>query len=229
MVDFISFSFLLGSKNCFFRRYFFSHRFILDQAMVFHRIQPIHSVASPQTHDVFSQEANTLSYVHLLNLMGVTSLGRHTRPACHQALRGMFIKKRLMLTSIQCVFSWTFSDARGLGLLFMVCACVVGLRENRLIRMRGTWGLFWRSAHGPTTPFTWLRRAKPLARTAHASNHHATKGSSYKCVCSFSYGVTWIFMTKYGHCHVIGVTCVKCCLLIGWYKICCALIGQDPV
>ena len=68
-----------------------------------------------------------------------------------------------MLTSIQCVFSWTFSDARGLGLLFMVCACAVGLRENRLTWMRGTWGLFWRSAHGPTIPFTWLRRAKAWA------------------------------------------------------------------
>ena len=133
MVDCLSFILLLGSKKYhFFCRHFFSCQFILDQAMVFLRIQPLHFVASPQTYDVFIQEANTLSYVHLLNLMGVTSLGRHTRPTCHQALFEMFIKKRLMLTSIQCVFSWTFSDARGLGLLFMVCACAVGLRENRL-------------------------------------------------------------------------------------------------
>ena len=73
-------------------------------------------------------------------------------------------------------FSWTSGNARGLGLLFMVCACVVGLRENRLTWMRGTWGLFWRSAHGPTIPFTWLRRAKAWGRTAHASHHHATRG-----------------------------------------------------
>ena len=73
-------------------------------------------------------------------------------------------------------FSWTSGDARGLGLLFMVCACAVGLRGNRLIGMRGIWGVVWRSARLPTMPFTWLRRAKALGPTAHASNHHATKG-----------------------------------------------------
>ena len=109
--------------------------------------------------------------------MGVTSLGRHTRPACHQALFEMFIKKKkLILTSIQCVFSWTSGDARGLGLLFMVCARAVGLRGNVLIGMRGTWGVVWRSAHLPTVPFTWLRRAKALGPTAHASYQHATIG-----------------------------------------------------
>ena len=124
--------------------------------------------------------------------MGVTSLGRHTRPACHQALFEMFIKKKkkLILTSIQCVFSWTSGDARGLGLLFMVCACAVGLRGNVLIGMRGTWGVVWRSAHVSTIPFTWLRRAKALGPTAHASNHHATIGV-----------FLWmrVFFTPWGH------------------------------
>ena len=73
-------------------------------------------------------------------------------------------------------FSWTSGDARGLGLLFMVCACAVGLGGNVLIGMRGTWGVVWRSAHVLTIPFTWLRRAKALSPTAHASNHHATIG-----------------------------------------------------
>ena len=73
-------------------------------------------------------------------------------------------------------FLWISGDARGLGLLFMVCACAVGLRGNVLTWMRGTWGVFWRSAHVPTIPFTWLRRAKALDRTAHASYHHATRG-----------------------------------------------------
>ena len=72
-------------------------------------------------------------------------------------------------------FSLTSGDARGLGLLLTVCACAVGLRGNALIWMRGTWGVFWRSAHVPTIPFTWLRRAKALGQTAHASNHHATR------------------------------------------------------
>ena len=73
-------------------------------------------------------------------------------------------------------FSWTSGDARGLGLLLMVWACAVGLRGNRLIWMRGTWGIVWRSAHVPTIPFTWLHRAKALGPTAHASYQHATKG-----------------------------------------------------
>ena len=73
-------------------------------------------------------------------------------------------------------FSWTSGDARGLGLLFMVCACAGGLRGNRLTWMRGTWGVIWRSAHGPMIPVTRLRRAKAWGRTAHASHHHATRG-----------------------------------------------------
>ena len=123
--------------------------------------------------------------------MGVTSLGPHLRPTCNQASRGMFIKKkRWLLTSIQC-FSWTFSDARGLGLLFKACACVVGLRENRLTRMRGTWGLFGRSAHEPTTPFTWLRRVNVLGQTAHESLKLCEKCGSNACVC--------LFFTPWGH------------------------------
>ena len=100
--------------------------------------------------------------------MGVTSLGRHTRPACNQALLAMCWLKKWILTSIECVFL-DFWDARGLGLLFAVCACAVGLRGNRLTGMRGTWGVVWRSAHVPTIPFTWLRRANAWAPTTHAS------------------------------------------------------------
>ena len=109
-------------------------------------------------------------------IKGVTSLGRHTRPACNPgSTRDLLIKKVDFDLHTVC-FSWTSGDARGLGLLFMVCACAVGLRGNVLIWMRGTWGVVWRSAHVPTIPFTWLRRAKALGPTAHASNHHATRG-----------------------------------------------------
>ena len=52
--------------------------------MVIHRFQPLYQMASSSTHDFFFQEANTLSFVHSLNIKGVTSLGRHTRPACTQ-------------------------------------------------------------------------------------------------------------------------------------------------
>ena len=85
--------------------------------------------------------------------MGVTSLGRHTRPACHLGSPRDVLIKKWMLTSIECVFL-DFWDARGLGLLFVVCACAVGVRGNRLTGMRGTWGVVWLSAHVPTIPFT---------------------------------------------------------------------------
>ena len=61
-------------------------------------------------------------------------------------------------SKILCVFL-DFGDARGLGLLFMTCACAVGLREHRFTSMRGTWGVVWWTAHVPTISFTWLRRA----------------------------------------------------------------------
>ena len=107
----------------------------------------------------------------------MTSLGRHTRPACQPGSRFVFFIKsqKWFFTLQQCVFL-DFWDARGLGLVLSVCACAVGLRGNVLIGMRGTWGVVWRSAHVSTIPFTWLRRAKALGPTAHASNHHATIG-----------------------------------------------------
>ena len=66
------------------------------------------------------------------------------------------------MTSIQCVFH--DGDARGLGLLFMVCACAVGLRGNRLIGMRGTWGVVWRSAHVPQSHSRDCLGQKPWAQ-----------------------------------------------------------------
>ena len=108
--------------------------------------------------------------------MGVTSLGRHTRPACNQALLVICRLKKVDFDLHTVCFSWTSGDARGLGLLFMVCACAVGLRGNVLIGMRGTWGVVWWSAHVSTMPFTWLRRAKAFDPTAHASYQHATIG-----------------------------------------------------
>ena len=137
-------------------------------------VQSLYSMASSTSHDFFCQEANTLHLLCVLIIKGVTSLGPHIRQVCNQAPLEIFIKKVDFDLNTVC-FSWTSGDARGLGLLFMVCTCVIGLRGNMLTWMRGTWGVFWRSAHVPTIPFTWLRRAKPLGRTAHASYHHATR------------------------------------------------------
>ena len=164
--------------------------------------------------------------------MGVMSLGRHTRPACNQALLAMCWLKKWMLTSIECVFL-DFWDARGLGLLFVVCACAVGLRGNRLPGMRGTWGVVWRSAHVPTIPFTWLRRANAWTPSAHASNYQALFSLKLCQECGFNscvrvFFIPWghvNFMTIYGHCDVTQVTWIKCAILIGREKICCALIG----
>ena len=164
--------------------------------------------------------------------MGVMSLGRHTRPACNQALLAMCWLKKWMLTSIECVFL-DFWDARGLGLLFVVCACAVGLRGNRLTGMRGTWGVVWRSAHVPTIPFTWLRRANALDPTTHAFNYQALLSIKLCKQCGFNscvrvFFIPWghvNFMTIYGHCDVTQVTWIKCAILIGREKISCALIG----
>ena len=102
-----------------------------------------------------------------------------------------------MLTSIECVFL-DFWDARGLGLLFMVCACAVGLRGNRLTGTRGTWGVVWRSAHVPTIPFTWLRRANAWALTAHASNYQALLSIKLCKQCRFNSCVR-VFFIPWGH------------------------------
>ena len=159
--------------------------------------------------------------------MGVTSLGRHTRPACHQVALAICWLKKVDFDLYTVCFSWTSGDARGLGLLFMVCACAVGLGGNVLIGMRGTWGVVWRSAHVPTIPFTWLRRAKALSPTAHASNHHATIGVFLWMRMFFIPWATWIFTTIYGHCDVNWVTWPIRSILIGWKNFCCALIGQS--
>ena len=98
-----------------------------------------------------------------------------------------------MLTSIECVFL-DFWDARGLGLLFVVCACAVGLRGNGLTGMRGTWGVVWRSAHVPTIPFTWLRRANAWAPTAHASNYQALLSIKLCKQCGFNSCVRVFFI-----------------------------------
>ena len=129
--------------------------------------------------------------------MGVTSLGRHIRPTCNQALLAMYWLKRLMLTSIQCVFL-DFGVVRGLGLLFMTCACAIALRENRLTGMRGTWGVVWRTAHVPTIPFTWLRRANAWAPTAHASNYQALFSIKLCKKCG-SNSCVRVFFLPWGH------------------------------
>ena len=109
----------------------------------------------------------------------------------------MLIKKKWILTSIECVFL-DFWDARGLGLLFVVCACAVGLRGNRLTGMRGTWGVVWRSAHVPTIPFTWLRRANALDPTTHASNYQALLSTKLCEKCRFNSCVR-VFLIPWGH------------------------------
>ena len=131
-------------------------------------------------------------------------------------------------------FSWLLG-CEGSGAIFMVRACAVGLRGNRLIGMRGTWGVVWRSAHVPTIPFTWLRRANAWALTAHASNYQALFSIKLCKQCRFNscvrvFFIPWGhvgFMPKYGHCDVNKVTWAKCAILIGRDQICCALIGQD--
>ena len=69
-----------------------------NQTMVTVRVQPLHTMASYIPHDSFLQEA--ISFLPLFSILkkkkkkhvqilGVMSLGRHTRPACNQALLAM--------------------------------------------------------------------------------------------------------------------------------------------
>ena len=120
-------------------------------------------MASSSAHDFFLQEANTISYVHLLMSRAWRHLDVTHVPLVIQVRDLFFIKSQKMIffTLKQC-FSWTSGDARGLGLLFMVCACAIGLGGNVLIGMRGTWGVVWQSAHVPTIPFTQTAQSKSL-------------------------------------------------------------------
>ena len=64
--------------------------------MVKVKFHPLYQMASSSAHDLHRQEANTLSSLCVLmpKKMGVTSLGRHTRPACHLgSIRDVLIKK----------------------------------------------------------------------------------------------------------------------------------------
>ena len=153
-------------------------------------------MASSSAHDFFLQEANTISYVHLLMSRAWRHLDVTHVPLVNQVRDLFFIKSQKMIffTLQLCVFL-DFWDARGLGLLFMVCACAVGLRGNRLTGMRGTWGVVWRSAHVPTIPFTWLRRANAWAPTAKRPiTMWKNVDLTLVCVCSLSHGVTWTTM-----------------------------------
>ena len=153
--------------------------------MVIHRLQSLYSMASSSAHDFFFQEANTISFVHSLISRAWRHLDVTHVPLVIQALLAMCWLKKWMLISIECVFL-DFWDARGLGLLFVVCACAVGLRGNRLTGMRGTWGVVWRSAHVPMIPFTWLRRANAWALTTHASNYQALLSTKLCKECGFN-------------------------------------------
>ena len=70
--------------------------------MVQVRVQPLYSMASSIAHDFFRQEANTLYSLCVLIIKGVTSLGRHTRPACQQAPFEILIKKWFFSRSNLC-------------------------------------------------------------------------------------------------------------------------------
>ena len=168
--------------------------------MVQVKFQPLHSMASSIAHDFFRQEANTLSSLCVLmynNGRDVTWTSHTSRLSTRFEICFSLNHKKWFFTLPQCVFL-DFWDARGLGLLFVVCACAVGLRGNRLTGMRGTWGVVWRSAHVPTIPFTWLRRANALGPTAHASNYQALL-SIKLCEQCGSNSCVRVFFIPWGH------------------------------
>ena len=96
-----------------------------------------------------------------------------------------------------CAFSWLWG-CEGSGAIFMVCACAVGLCKNGLPGKRGTWGVVWRSAHVPSIPFTWLRRANAWTPSAHASNYQALFSIKLCKECGFNSCVR-VFFIPWGH------------------------------
>ena len=202
-----------------------------NQTMVQVRVQSLYSMASSLAHDSFRQEANPL---HLLCVLKSSWAWRHLDVIHVPLVTRLYWRCSLKEVDFDLhtvCFSWTSGDAKGLGLLFMVCTCAVGLRGNRLTWMRGTWGVVWRSAHVPTIPFTWLRRAKALGLTAHASNHHVTRGLPMNAYVLYpmpippsdrSRKVTWIFWWRF---HANESCDHFLALWLAKSNICCALIG----
>ena len=95
-------------------RHLYQFPFPFNQTMVQVRVQPLYSMASSIAYDFFRQEANALYSLCVLIIKGVTSLGRHTRPACHQAPLEMFIKKMIFF-SVKLVCVCSFPHARDPG------------------------------------------------------------------------------------------------------------------
>ena len=97
--------------------------------MVIHRFQPLYSMASSIAHVFFLQEANTICHVHLLMSRAWRHLDVTHVPLVNQVRDLFFIKSKKWFFTLQlCVFL-DFWDARGLGLLFMVCDCAAGPRD----------------------------------------------------------------------------------------------------
>ena len=105
----------------------------------------------------------------------MTSFGRHIRPACNKATVEIFIKKSWFWPPYS-VFFMDFRWCEGSGACFERLRMRSRSTRKWAPRNAGDLGVVWRSAHVPTVPFTWLRRAKALGQTAHASNHHAARG-----------------------------------------------------
>ena len=119
-----------------------------------------------------------------IKLMGVTSLGRRTRPVCNQGLLESPLNKKIwFLTSIQCVFiDFRFhrhvtsgdvitppSPCEGSGNKFWGSCLRTRIYPTpcffeSIAPMRGDWGAVWGSRTHKLTPCTYV--------------------PSYECVCS---------------------------------------------
>ena len=166
---------------------------LFNQTVVPVRVQSLYSMASSSAHDFCLQEANTLSFVHLLMSRAWRHSGVTHVPHVTRLTRDTSIKKIMCGSKILCVFSWLWG-CEGSGTIFMTCACAVGLCGNGLPGMRGTWGVVWRSAHVPSILFTWLRRVNAWTPSAHASNYQALLSIKLCEKCRFNSCVRVFFI-----------------------------------
>ena len=127
-------------------RYFWSFPFSFDQTMVSIRVQPLYSMASSQSHDHICQKAFSISsfcvwtFQSVKEKMGVTSLGRHLRPACTQGFHAVI--KTMWKMQIQ-----------------LLCACVLYSMGSRVKPCPNMGIVTSHKSHGRNARF-WLVERK---------------------------------------------------------------------
>ena len=200
--------------------------FSFNQTMVQDRVQPLYSMASSLAHDSLLQEANTISYVHLLMSRAWRHLDVTHVPLVIQVRDLFFIKSQKMIffTLKQCVFL-DFRGCEGSG------ACFERLRMRSRSRRK--------CAHRNAGD---LESSLEVCACVYDPIHVTAQGKSLgpNCACvqpprhyrglPMNACVLYPMGSREFYDHIWAlkrhwVTWPICSILIGWKIHCCALIG----